>query len=575
MLSRTARISVFLVMAFIAGGFFISVPHVFAQTDQAAQVAATAGFGTADLTTIIGQIISVFLGLLGIVFLVLVLYAGTIWMTAAGDEKQVTKAKNILIQAVVGLVLTLSAYGITTFVINVLTGGGAGGNGGAGGGGNGGVSVESLSGALGAGPLRDHYPKRNQTDVARNAKVMITFKDAIDPASVTVTSVKIFPTATGVAGALTDTTVNYTDDHKTFVFKPAAYLGSPTDKVQYTVQLTSDIKNAGGSKIFAGSYSGGYKWSFETGTVLDLTPPTIVSVTPANAGTFARNIVVQTTFSEPVDPTSASGTRTASAGFSNIAITSGTVTTPGTYEISNGYTSVTFRSDVPCGTNSCGEQILCLPGNSALTVTVKGATTTTNPPQADIFPYDGVVDMAGNSFDGNHDGTAGDNYSWGFSTTGDIALKGPSILSISPNISEENVPLDQPVLITFDGVLMTSSISQDTVALSNVELSSNTSHEMWFSPATSYLTSNGEAMTSSSQVPSQTLVKVSHGTFLQSVDGKTYEYGSTVTSGLLNEYQNCYVPGAGPDSSGGTCGVTASTPYCCNGVPSATSCVLF
>ncbi len=575
MLSRTARISLLLGLGVFVGGFLFSAPHVLAQTDQAAQVAATAGLGGADLPTIIGRIISIFLGLLGVVFLILTIYAGVIWMTAGGDDKKVVKAKNILIQATVGIVITLSAYGITTFVINAITGGTGGGNGGTGGGGNGGVSVESLSGALGSGPIRDHYPTRNQTDVARNAKVMLTFKEAIDPATVTVGSVKIFPTASGAPGALTDVTISSTDDHRTFVFKPAVYLGSPTSKVQYTVQLTADIKNASGNKIFAGSYSGGYKWSFETGTVLDLTPPTIVSVTPANAGTFARNIVVQATFSEPVDPTSASGQHAQAGGFSNIAITAGATPVTGTYEISNGYTSVTFHSDSPCGTNSCGETIVCLPGSSTLTATVRGATTTTNPPQADIFPYDGVVDMAGNSLDGNHDGTAGDSFAWGFSTTGDIALKGPSITSISPNISEENVPLDQPVLVTFDGVLMTSTISQDTISLSNKELSTNTSHEMWYSPSTSYLTSNGELVTSGSQIPAQTLVKISHGTFLQSVDGKTYEYGSTVTSGLLNEYQNCYVPGAGPDATGGVCGVTASSPYCCNGVSSASACVLF
>ncbi|MFA5946536.1 MAG: Ig-like domain-containing protein [Patescibacteria group bacterium] len=560
----------------MAGGFLFSAPQVFAQADQTAQVAATAGFGTADLPTIIGQIISVFLGLLGVVFLVLTIYAGTMWMTAAGDPKKVEKAKNILIQAAVGLLITISAYGITTFIVNAITGGTGGGGGGTGGGSNGGVSVESLSGALGAGPIRDHYPTRNQTDVARNAKIMITFKEAIDPASVTVNSVKIFPASTGVTGALTDTVINFTDDHKTFVFRPAAYLGSPTAKVQYTVQLTTDIKNAGGAKLFSGSYSSGYKWSFETGTVLDLTPPTIVSVTPANSGAYARNIVVQATFSEPVDPTSASGVRTSSGGFSNIGITSNaTVQVPGEYQISNGYTSVTFISAEPCGTNSCGEKIVCLPASSSLNVTVKGASTTANPPQADTFPYDGVVDMAGNSFDGNHDGTAGDFFGWSFTTTGDIALAGPKIVSVSPNISEEDVPLDQPVTITFGDVLMTSSVSQDTVQLSNKEQVSGISHEMWFSPSTSYLTSDDQVVTSAAQIPAKTVVEVTHGTFLQSVDGKSYLYGSTVTSGLLNQYQNCYVPGAGPDAVGGLCGVSAAEPYCCNGIPSSSACILF
>jgi hypothetical protein len=573
MRSLWAQRAIFLMLV-VAGGFLFLTPHVFAQADQAA-VAATAGLGTASLPEIIGRIISVFLGLLGVIFLILTIYAGFLWMTAGGDDKKVEKAKRILVQATVGLVICLAAYGIAAFVVNIISNS-TGNGGGAGGGGNGGVSVETLSGAFGAGPIRDHYPARNQTDVPRNAKVMITFKEAIDPASVTVSSVKIFPTAAGAAGALTDVTINTTEDHKTFAFKPAVALGSATADVQYTVQLTADIKNAGGTKIFSGAFSGGYKWSFETGTVLDLTPPTVVTVTPANAGTFSRNIVVQATFSEPVDPTSASGVKTGAGGFDNIVIGAGPgAEVAGEYQISNGYTSVTFIPRDPCGTNSCGTTIMCLPGNNGFGVVVKGATATNSPPQADAFPYDGVVDMAGNALDGNHDGTVGDAYTWSFSTTGDIALAGPKILSIAPNIAEEDVPLDQTVTITFDDVLMTSSVSQDTVELTNKELSSGSSHEMWFSPSTSYLTSDDQAVTSSAQVPAKTVVEVNHGTFLQSVDGKTYAYGATVLSGLLNEYQNCYVPGVGPDATGGTCGVSAAEPYCCNGVPSSAACVLF
>jgi hypothetical protein len=52
----------------------------------------------------------------------LTLYAGWLWMTAAGDSKQTQKAKDILITAVVGLVILLSAYAISSFVIdNVQT----------------------------------------------------------------------------------------------------------------------------------------------------------------------------------------------------------------------------------------------------------------------------------------------------------------------------------------------------------------------------------------------------------------------------------------------------------------------
>jgi hypothetical protein len=89
--------------------------------DQLDNVGEGAGLGDKPLTETVGQLISVFLGLLGVIFLVLVIYAGFIWMTAAGDEKAVAKARNILLSAVVGLVILLASYAISSFVIEQLS----------------------------------------------------------------------------------------------------------------------------------------------------------------------------------------------------------------------------------------------------------------------------------------------------------------------------------------------------------------------------------------------------------------------------------------------------------------------
>lgn len=61
------------------------------------------------------------LSLLGIIFLVLILYAGFLWMTAQGDEKQVTRAKDTIEQAAIGLGIIIASYTITTFVGNALS----------------------------------------------------------------------------------------------------------------------------------------------------------------------------------------------------------------------------------------------------------------------------------------------------------------------------------------------------------------------------------------------------------------------------------------------------------------------
>ena len=81
----------------------------------------SAGLASSDLPTVLGDIISTLLTLLGIIFLVLVLYAGWLWMTAGGDAKQVDKAKEIMLRAVVGLIILLAAYSISSFVITALT----------------------------------------------------------------------------------------------------------------------------------------------------------------------------------------------------------------------------------------------------------------------------------------------------------------------------------------------------------------------------------------------------------------------------------------------------------------------
>lgn len=71
---------------------------------------------------IIGRVIFIILGLLGIVFLGLMIYAGTTWMTAQGNEQRVEKSKTMITEAIIGLVIVVIAYGLTYFIINYFSG---------------------------------------------------------------------------------------------------------------------------------------------------------------------------------------------------------------------------------------------------------------------------------------------------------------------------------------------------------------------------------------------------------------------------------------------------------------------
>ncbi|NCN07786.1 hypothetical protein GW933_03820 [Candidatus Falkowbacteria bacterium] len=73
--------------------------------------------GTTDLKAAIGEVIQIFLGFLGILAVVLIIYAGFLWMTAGGDSGKVDKAKDYIKNAVIGIVIILAAYIITSFVL--------------------------------------------------------------------------------------------------------------------------------------------------------------------------------------------------------------------------------------------------------------------------------------------------------------------------------------------------------------------------------------------------------------------------------------------------------------------------
>jgi amino acid transporter len=83
----------------------------------------SAGYQAATVTTtaeIVGSIINAFLSLLGVIFIILMLFAGYNWMTAAGDEAKVTKAKDTIQRAIIGLIIVLSAGILTNFVFQKI-----------------------------------------------------------------------------------------------------------------------------------------------------------------------------------------------------------------------------------------------------------------------------------------------------------------------------------------------------------------------------------------------------------------------------------------------------------------------
>lgn len=80
-----------------------------------------AGFGTKTIYETVGSIIRVALGVVGLIAILLVIFGGFKWMTSGGSEEKVDEAKKILYSGIIGLVIILSAYALSSFVLKTLT----------------------------------------------------------------------------------------------------------------------------------------------------------------------------------------------------------------------------------------------------------------------------------------------------------------------------------------------------------------------------------------------------------------------------------------------------------------------
>ena len=74
--------------------------------------------GETNPVNIVGDIIKVALGFLGLIFVILIIWSGYQWMTAGGNSEAITAAKKRMLNAVIGLIIVLSAFTITFEVLS-------------------------------------------------------------------------------------------------------------------------------------------------------------------------------------------------------------------------------------------------------------------------------------------------------------------------------------------------------------------------------------------------------------------------------------------------------------------------
>ena len=383
-------------------------------------VGGSIGLSNMDIRLIVARIIRAVLGLLGIISIVIMMYAGYLIMTAGGNEDKITQGKRTMINATIGLAIILSSFAIVQFVLNMLTGQL-----------NNGTAPDYVkkttintyagSGALGL-IVKDHYPARDQIGVKRNTSIMVTFAEAVDPSSLIentndtcygqddlivvcdetnnvpvygdcldvdytgnfyeencdqliTDSVEIYKSddeSKTLVSAAAMTTYDGEGNAYTFVFKPLEPIGSDLEDIWYTVDLRpgilkKNLLNGESVSIFPGFSLSNYLWEFQTDVNFDFEPPVVENTNPdEDEDDVPRNRLLQVTFNEPMNPITVQGIFSTSSAFDNIIVnrpemdTEDKIVISGEWKITNGYRTIEFTPDQECGYNSCGELMYCL-----------------------------------------------------------------------------------------------------------------------------------------------------------------------------------------------------------------------
>jgi len=256
---------------YIFGGDFIAPAN--AQIDTGLNsIGQTIALPDTDPRVIAARLINVFLGLLGVILLVVILYAGFLWMTAGGDAAKVEKAKAWLRNGIIGVIIVLLSWAIASFVINSLINAATGGSGGAGGGGSGGGSGGGGFGSGGGDVFRVMAKSPEGTVGNADLVVRILFNKDVDEN--TLGALSISPQTSGVWA--TDPT-----NPKRVTFTPSDPCPGAPQKTcfvfdtQYTVTAGTDLRSTANQQLRCGGFYPDCAFTFTSGNTVDTQSPSV------------------------------------------------------------------------------------------------------------------------------------------------------------------------------------------------------------------------------------------------------------------------------------------------------------
>lgn len=357
-------------------------------------------------------------------------------------------------------------------------------------------------------------PANTAVNIAVSANVSATFNEAMDPSTITTSTFTLMQGATPVAGA-----VSYSG--ATAAFNPTSDLSVNT---VYTATITTGAEDVAGNAI-----ASAHVWTFTTSPAPDVTPPTVISTIPANGATNVSTVTSLTvSFSEAMNPGSISAstftlfqgttqydgsvtyssntatfnpnselapgvvyTATILTGATDLAgnalatayvwtfttVPPPDVTPPGVVSTfpANGAISITtaatltaeFSEPLNPATVTTSTFIL-MQGTTSIAgvVTYSGNTASFNPDVAlaSMTAYTatittGVMDIAGNSM------TA--DYSWSFTTDGEVNPDVPTVVAVAPNDEEVDVATVTNITATFSESMNPATINTSTFTVTD------------------------------------------------------------------------------------------------------------
>lgn len=284
--------------------------------------------GSASPVDIAIAIINWTLAILALIALIIILWGGMTWVLSQGEEEKIVRAKTIIRNGIIGLVIVLASWGIVTYIINALLDFTNAGE-------NSGQSGTPPVGGSGSG-MELAIDHTNPTDLQEGVPlcyaVAVTFSDPLITDTVNADTFKTTISggqaegsscsdgsqcASGVcagtcSGGQLPGSFGFSEDKKAAVFYPESDYYPNT---KYHVEISDGPSGVQGVdsksqiQIYLPYDANHSKFDFTTGTDTDIIPPKVdvVNLTPYpgdEATDICLNPTIQTTFSESIDPAS-------------------------------------------------------------------------------------------------------------------------------------------------------------------------------------------------------------------------------------------------------------------------------